>query len=220
MPFGFKGFGFSRLYKTIHLLGTLMNATLHKHILLKSKLKSREELIRELRAQMEADSRESSDRIDELTRERDALQRECDTLHRKIRALELDIRQLKLECEEYRQELLFVSETPHSARLSAGKEDYEEEPTSTTLLTKEKMEGLMARLSTFFTDEATAKRYLNAVHGLRDTDVAMVTNNYWEKGAFHKKARKTQLWRVLNEAKLYQARESNWNAMVNFSRKR
>jgi chromosome segregation ATPase len=204
-----------------------MNDNLHNHTLLKSKLKSREELIRELRAQMEADSRDYSDRIDELTRERDtvqrerdALRRECDALRRKVRALELDIRQLKAECEESRQELLFVSETPHSARLAAGGEDYEEEPTSTAQLTKEKMEGLMARLSTFFTDEATAKRYLNAVHGLRDTDVAMVTNNYWEKGAFHKKARKTQLWRVLNEAKLYQARESNWNAMVNFSRKR
>jgi chromosome segregation ATPase len=204
-----------------------MNDNLHNHTLLKSKLKSREELIRELRAQMEADSRDYSDRIDELTRERDtvqrerdALRRECDALRRKVRALELDIRQLKAECEESRQELLFVSETPHSARLAAGGEDYEEEPTSTAQLTKEKMEGLVARLSSFFTNEAMARRYLNAIHGLRDTDVAMVTNSYWEKGAFQKKARKTQLWRVLNEAKLYRASESNWNAMVNFSRKR
>jgi seryl-tRNA synthetase len=204
-----------------------MNDNLHNHTLLKSKLKSREELIRELRAQMEADSRDYSDRIDELTRERDtvqrerdALRRERDALRRKVRALELDIRQLKAECEESRQELLFASEAPHSARLAAADEDYEEEPTNTAQMTKEKMDGLVVRLSPFFTSEAVARRYLTAIRGLRDTDVAMVTNSYWEKGAFQKKARKTQLWRVLNEAKLYRASESNWNAMVNFSRKR
>lgn len=200
-----------------------MDNTLHKYNLLKSKLKGREEMIRELRVRIESDSREYSDRIDELTRERDALlrerdalQRERDALRRKVSKQELDIMQLKSECEDSRQELLLVSETPHSARPGAGREDDEEEYFGAGGMTEGKMESLLGRLSTFFIDEASARRYLNAIRGLKDTEIAMVTNNYWEKGAIQKKARKTQLWRVLNDARLYQARESNWNAMVDF----
>ena len=203
-----------------------MDVTLHKYTLLKSKLKLRDALILELRAQIEADSREYSDRIDELTRERDALlrerdavQRDRDALRRKVRAQGLEILQLKSECEESRQELLFVSETPLSSRPIAEREDYVDESIGTAQMTKEKMEGLVARLSPYFIDEAMARRYLNAIYKQKDTEVAMITNSYWEKGAFQKKARKTQLWRVLNEAKLYQASESNWNAMVNFKKR-
>ena len=118
-----------------------MDVNLRSFSLLKSRLKCRDELIRELRAKMEADFREYSDRIEELTRERDALlrerdgllrernalQRERDALKRKTRAQELDIMQLKSDCEESRQELLFASDTPHSARPATEREDYEED---------------------------------------------------------------------------------------------
>ena len=211
-----------------------MDVNLRSFSLLKSRLKCRDELIRELRAKMEADFREYSDRIEELTRERDALlrerdgllrerdalQRERDALKRKTRAQELDIMQLKSDCEESRQELLFASDTPHSARPATEREDYEEDSFGPAQMTEEKADGLMGRLLPFFIDEGTARRYPNAIRGQKDTEIAMVTNTYWEKGAIQKKSRKTHLWRVLNEAKLYQARESNWNAMVDFKMKR
>lgn len=205
-----------------------MDATLHNCNLLKAKLKSRDEMIRRLKAQIEMDAREYSDRIEELTRERDtlqrerdALQRECDTLRRKNRSLKLDNIQLKSECEEANQELLLASDHSRPIRRAVPGEayGYDGEDVDTDRMTDKKMSELIERLSPFFKDEALAKRYLNAIRGQKDAEIAMITNNCWEKGAIHKKARKTHLWRVLNEAKLYKAQESNWNAMVDFKKK-
>lgn len=210
-----------------------MDDPLHDNSLLLSKLKRLEAQIREMRSLVDSINKDWSFSVEEMTRERDAmqmerdtmqrerdnLQRERDTLKQTIVNLNLLIMDLKSERDELREELFVAREAFRSARPAARGKDDEDASSGTARMMDEKTEEILAKLSPFFNDEAVAKRYLKSIRGQKDVDVAMITNTYWEKGAFQKKARKTHLWRVLYDANLYQARENNWNAMVNFKRR-
>ena len=80
----------------------------------------------------------------------------------------------------------------------------------------EGQESLVTKLLPFFTSEATAKRFAEAIIGQSDTGITNLVNHYWQTGAINKKAKKTHLWRVLHNAGLYDAQVSNWNAIVDF----
>ena len=81
-------------------------------------------------------------------------------------------------------------------------------------------EELVSKLSSVFNDENMAGRFLKAIRGQRDAEITNLVNHYWEMGAIRKGTKKTSLWRLLHFAKLYKASESNWNAMVDFRKKR
>ncbi len=81
---------------------------------------------------------------------------------------------------------------------------------------EDEQESLVTKLLPFFTSEATARRFAEAIKGQSDTGITNLVNHYWQTGAINKKAKKTHLWRVLHNAGLYDAQVSNWNAIVDF----
>ena len=80
----------------------------------------------------------------------------------------------------------------------------------------DEQESLVTKLLPFFTSEATARRFAEAIKGQSDTGITNLVNHYWQTGAINKKAKKTHLWRVLHNAGRYDAQVSNWNAIVDF----
>ena len=205
--------------------------------LLETKLRRRDELIAQLRSQMDADTREHDKRIEELSQQRDEMKRERDDMQRErdntqrerdaakkmVSSLKWENSHLKTELEDANQELEDTTrkledtireleevrqELSELQELAGGGDDGVEDE-----------EVLVDRLSQYFTNENAAKRFLAAIRGRSDAEVARTANKCWRSGAILKTARKTHLWRVLHEAKLYRALESNWNAMVTFSPK-
>lgn len=87
---------------------------------------------------------------------------------------------------------------------------------SVEVVKADEQESLVTKLLPFFTSEATARRFAEAIKGQSDTGITNLVNHYWQTGAINKKAKKTHLWRVLHNAGLYDAQVSNWNAIVDF----
>ena len=80
-------------------------------------------------------------------------------------------------------------------------------------------EEIVSKLSMFFIDEDTTRRFFRSIKGQKDAEITSLVNHYWEMGAILKWTKKTKLWRALHNAELYKASESNWNAMVDFKKR-
>ena len=73
-------------------------------------------------------------------------------------------------------------------------------------------ETLVLKLTPYFRDEGTVKRFLAAVHGEKDTKVITFVANYYNNHLCTDVSK--DLWEVLHQAKIYKARAKNWYAQI------
>lgn len=73
--------------------------------------------------------------------------------------------------------------------------------------------GLLLKLSVYFTDENVARRFLNAISNTSDKETIAILKNYRDKG-FCRETSKA-LWRLLHDGGLYDSGYTNWNAQLN-----
>ena len=89
----------------------------------------------------------------------------------------------------------------HQATTEAGDDDDDED------------EPLLLKLSLYFKDEDTAQRFLKSVKDMNDTEIITLVKKYRKAGLCTDTSK--ALWRVLHDAKLYAAKYSNWNGLLN-----
>lgn len=73
--------------------------------------------------------------------------------------------------------------------------------------------GLLLKLSVYFTDENVARRFLNAIRDANDKETIAILKSYRDKG-FCRETSKA-LWRLLHDGGLYDSGYTNWNAQLN-----
>ena len=78
--------------------------------------------------------------------------------------------------------------------------------------------GIVKRLVPYFNDEQYAKKYLEQIRGLKDTEIAIITNKYWDRNMISEEATPTAIWRVLNDNGIYTSTDTNFRAQVKFKK--
>ena len=76
---------------------------------------------------------------------------------------------------------------------------------------------IFKRLVPYFNSEECAKRYVEKVRGLKDTEIAIITNKFWNNNMISEDANATAIWRVLHDNGIYTSGERNWRGQVNFN---
>ena len=74
-------------------------------------------------------------------------------------------------------------------------------------------ETLLTKLSLCFKDEDTAKRFLDSIKGMDDTEIVRLVRKYSDSGLCTDASK--ALWKLLSEAGLYKAGYPNWNKQMN-----
>ena len=72
--------------------------------------------------------------------------------------------------------------------------------------------NLLLKLSLYFKDEDTTKRFLNSARQMKDKEIITLVKNYKENHLCSDTS--INLWRVLNDAQLYKATYANWNKQL------
>jgi hypothetical protein len=88
-------------------------------------------------------------------------------------------------------------------------EDEEDEKAETSL----REETILLKLSPYFRDEATAKRFLKSVQLMNDKEIVTLVKKYRDNGLCTDTSK--GLWKVLHDAHLYKTLYTNWNAQLN-----
>ncbi len=66
----------------------------------------------------------------------------------------------------------------------------------------------------FYGVEDDAREFLSAIRGMKPTEITETVNIYVAKKKISEKSCHHDLWKVLNDCKLYNRTESNWNLQV------
>ena len=77
----------------------------------------------------------------------------------------------------------------------------------------DKDESILLKLSLYFKEENTARRFLNSVRQMNDKEVIALVKKYRDVGLCTDTSK--NLWKVLHDAKLYKPIYTNWNAQLN-----
>ena len=92
-------------------------------------------------------------------------------------------------------------------------DEHQNAPDSNEEKEEEKGEDiLLLKLSLYFKDEDTVRRFLKSVRQMNNTEITTLVNNY-HKAALCTDVSKN-LWKVLHDAGLYKPGYTNWNAQV------
>lgn len=73
-------------------------------------------------------------------------------------------------------------------------------------------DDLLIKLSSFFIDEDTARRFLKQIQGMKDRKIATLVNSYHTHNLCSDTSK--DLWEVLHDANLYKSGYKNWNAQL------
>lgn len=99
--------------------------------------------------------------------------------------------------------------------IAAVLQEYDEQQNAVIEKAEEekKEETILLKLSLYFKDEDTAKRFLNSVQQMNDREIITLVKKYRD-GCLCTDTSKN-LWKVLHEADLYKSLYTNWNAQLN-----
>ena len=100
--------------------------------------------------------------------------------------------------------------------ISAVLQEYDEHqkaPDSSEEKEEEKGEDiLLLKLSLYFKDEDTVRRFLKSVRQMNNTEITTLVSNYHKAGLCTDVSK--NLWKALHDAGLYKPGYTNWNAQV------
>lgn len=100
--------------------------------------------------------------------------------------------------------------------IAAVLQEYDEQQNATDSseekVEEEKEDILLLKLSLYFKDEDTARRFLKSVRQMNNTEITTLVNNYHKAGLCTDVSK--NLWKALHDAGLYKPGYTNWNAQV------
>jgi hypothetical protein len=92
-------------------------------------------------------------------------------------------------------------------------DEHQKAPDSSEEKEEEKGEDiLLLKLSLYFKDEETVRRFLKSVRQMNNTEITTLVSNYHKAGLCTDVSK--NLWKVLHDAGLYKPGYTNWNAQV------
>ena len=92
-------------------------------------------------------------------------------------------------------------------------DEHQKAPDSSEEKEEEKGEDiLLLKLSLYFKDEDTVRRFLKSVRQMNNTEITTLVSNYHKAGLCTDVSK--NLWKVLHDAGLYKPGYTNWNAQV------
>lgn len=72
---------------------------------------------------------------------------------------------------------------------------------------------LLTKLSLYFKDEDTAKRFLTSAREMDDTEIVLLVKKYSDSGLCTNASK--ALWKLLSDAGIYKTGYTNWNNQMN-----
>jgi hypothetical protein len=100
--------------------------------------------------------------------------------------------------------------------IAAVLEEYDERhQADAVMLDEEEERKILLKLSAYFNDDDCAKRFLESVKVMNDTEIITLLIKYYEAGLCSTTSK--ALWKLLSDAHLYRAGFSNWNGQINSS---
>ena len=100
--------------------------------------------------------------------------------------------------------------------IAAVLEEYDERHRAdAVMLDEEEERKILLKLSAYFNDDDCAKRFLESVKVMNDTEIITLLIKYYEAGLCSTTSK--ALWKLLSDAHLYRAGFSNWNGQINSS---
>ena len=97
--------------------------------------------------------------------------------------------------------------------IAAVLQEYDEQEDAVVADVSDEDDTILLKLSPYFKDEATVKRFLNSVRLLNDKEIIALVKKYRDAGLCTDASK--GLWKVLHDAKLYKPLYTNWNAQLN-----
>jgi len=84
-------------------------------------------------------------------------------------------------------------------------------------ITLKQEDEIVKQLLPYFSSEQNAKKYVKQIKGLKDTDIVIITNKYWDASFISEEATPTAIWRVLHDNGIYTSGDRNWRSQVKFN---
>ena len=97
--------------------------------------------------------------------------------------------------------------------IAAVLQEYDEQQDAVVTDVSDEDDTILLKLSPYFKDEATIKRFLNSVRLLNDKEIIALVKKYRDAGLCTDISK--GLWKVLHDANLYKPLYKNWNAQIN-----
>ena len=95
--------------------------------------------------------------------------------------------------------------------VAAVLQEYDEQQ-KTVVDESDEEDTIMLKLSLYFKDEDTTRRFLNSARQLSDKEIITLVGKYHDSGLCTTTSK--NLWKVLHEANLYKSGYTNWNAQL------
>lgn len=96
--------------------------------------------------------------------------------------------------------------------IAAILQEYDEHQNATDSENNEEEDILLLKLSLYFKDEDTARRFLKSIRQMNSTEITTLVNKYHKASLCTDTSK--NLWKVLHDAGLYKPGYTNWNAQV------